>query len=122
MLNNAFIISQDTLGTGYNQIKGRNMTGFFAENELYRVDVEGNAETLYYVREDDGTLTGINKATSSNMSIRFREKEIKQIVYFEKPVATLYPDAELPAEERILKNFKWLSDRRPMKREDIFVW
>lgn len=122
LLNNAFIISQDTLGTGYNQIKGRDLTGFFIENELYRVDVLGNAETLYYIREEDGSLTGVNKATSSNMSIRFREKQIKEIAYFEKPVAVLHPEGELPAEELILKDFRWLSDRRPMKRADIFVW
>jgi lipopolysaccharide export system protein LptA len=122
LLNNAFIISQDTLGTGYNQIKGRNMTGFFQENELHRVDVEGNAETIYYVREEDGALTGINKAFSSNMSIRFRERKIKQIAYFEKPTAVLHPEGELPPEELVLKNFTWHADRRPMKREDIFVW
>lgn len=122
LLNKAFVVSEDTLGTGYNQIKGRDMIGFFIENELNHIDVYGNAETLYYFREEDGTLTGINKATSSNMSIRFREKEIKQIAYFEKTVAVLHPEGELHDQELILKDFKWLSDRRPMKREDIFVW
>jgi lipopolysaccharide export system protein LptA len=122
LLNNAFIISSDTLGTGYNQIKGRNMTGHFTENELYRIDVEGNSETIYYVREEDGTLTGINKAFASNMSIRLKDRKIKQIVYIQKPTAVLHPEGELGPTELILKNFRWLSDRRPMKREDIFVW
>lgn len=118
----AFIVSKDTLGTGYNQIKGRNMTGYFKDNALVLMNVIGNSETIYYVREEDGTLTGINKAFSSNMSIRLNDRKIKNIVYIEKPTAVLHPEGELPAAELLLKNFKWLGDRRPGKREDIFTW
>lgn len=122
LLNNAFIISSDTLGTGFNQIKGRNMAGHFRENELYQINVTGNSETIYYVREEDGTLTGINKANASNMTIRLEDRKINNIIYIQKPTAVLHPEGELKPEELLLKNFRWLRDRRPMKREDIFVW
>ncbi|MHC1775266.1 MAG: OstA-like protein [Lentimicrobium sp.] len=122
LYNAAFIISKDTLGTGYNQIKGRNMTGYFKDNELTSIKVEGNSETIYWVREEDGTLTGINKAFSSNMSIRLKDKKMQQIVYIEKPEAVLHPEGELGEADLLLKNFQWLGDRRPMKREDIFTW
>lgn len=122
MYNSAFIISKDTLGSGYNQIKGRNMTGYFLDNELTAMKVEGNSETIYWVREEDGTLTGINKAFSSNMSIRLKNKKMQQIVYIEKPEAVLHPEGELGEADRLLKDFKWLGDRRPAKREDIFTW
>ncbi|MBW6491498.1 MAG: hypothetical protein K0B15_09940 [Lentimicrobium sp.] len=122
LLQNAFIISADTLGTGHNQIKGRNMTGYFTDNKLYRIDVKGNSETIYYVREEDGTLTGINKASASDMNIRLHDRKIKQIVYIQKPTAVLYPESELSLEERLMKNFRWLDERRPLKREDIFMW
>ena len=36
LLQNAFIISEDSLDL-YNQIKGRNMMGFFQRNELYKI-------------------------------------------------------------------------------------
>ncbi len=122
LYNAAFIISKDTLGDGYNQIKGRNMTGFFLDNDLTSIKVQGNSETIYWVREEDGTLTGINKAFSSDMFIRLKERKMQQIVYIEKPEAVLYPEGELTAAELLLKNFIWLGDRRPMKREDIFTW
>lgn len=122
LYNAAFIISKDTLGAGFNQIKGRNITGYFLKNDLTSMKVEGNSETIYWVREDDGSLTGINKAYSSNMSIRLRERKMKQIVYIEKPTAVLYPEKDLGEADRLLKNFKWLGDRRPMKRQDIFTW
>jgi lipopolysaccharide export system protein LptA len=122
MYNSAFIISKDTLGSGYNQIKGRNMTGYFTDNELTAMKVVGNSETIYWVREEDGTLTGINKAFSSNMSIRLKDKKMQQIVWIEKPDGGVYPEGELGEAELLLKNFQWLGDRRPMKREDIFTW
>jgi len=118
----AFIISKDTLGSGFNQIKGRNMTGYFENNELRAIKVQGNSETIYWVREDDGTLTGINKASSSNMSLRLKDKKMQQIVYLEKPTAVLYPENDLKIEDRQLKNFKWMADRRPNSRADIFNW
>jgi lipopolysaccharide export system protein LptA len=122
MYNSAFIISKDTLGSGYNQIKGRNMTGYFTDNELTAMKVVGNSETIYWVREEDGTLTGINKAFSSNTSIRLKDKKMQQIVWIEKPDGGVYPEGELGEAELLLKNFQWLGDRRPMKREDIFTW
>ncbi len=122
LYNTGFIISRDTLGTGFNQIKGRNITGYFVDNELTALKVTGNSETIYWVREDDGTLTGINKAFSSDMSIRLRDKKMQQIVYIQKPEAVLYPEKELSETDRLLKDFRWLGDRRPKKREDIFTW
>lgn len=98
------------------------MTGYFLKNDLTAIRVQGNSETIYWVREEDGTLTGINKGYSSNMAIRLRERKMKQIVYIEKPNAVLYPEGDLKPDELLLKNFKWLGDRRPLKREDIFIW
>ncbi|HOI88664.1 MAG TPA: OstA-like protein [Lentimicrobium sp.] len=122
LYNSAFIISRDTLGAGFNQIKGREMTGYFTDNELVRIAVKGNAETLYWFREEDGSLVGIDKSFSSNMNIRLKNKKIKQIVYIEKPTAVLHPEAELNQTELVLKDFRWLESRRPVRREDIFTW
>jgi len=72
MYNSSFIISTDTLET-YNQIKGKNMVGYFRNNELVKINVDGNAQTVYYVREDDGYLIGINLAESSTMTIRLKD-------------------------------------------------
>lgn len=116
----AFLVSKDT--TGYNQIKGRNMIGYFKDNDLVSIAVRGNAETVYWVREDDGTLTGINKAFSSNMSIGVKERKIKKITYLEKPNAVLYPEDQITKEELLLENFHWFGDQRPVDRYDIFNW
>ncbi len=38
--------------TQYNQIKGRRLTGYFRDNELYEVYIEGNGQSLYFAMEE----------------------------------------------------------------------
>ena len=119
MNNSAFIVSEETTGL-YNQIKGNNILGYFRDSELYRVNVSGNAETLYYPAEDE-EIIGINKAASANLIIFLRENKPDRIRFLTSPDATLYPVDELSPAERLLENFQWLDDIRPKSREDVFM-
>jgi lipopolysaccharide export system protein LptA len=119
LYNAAFIVSRDTI-KGFNQIKGKNMIGYFFDNELVRVEVNGNAETIYWVREEDATLIGIDVAKTSNMSIRLQNNEVQSINYKQQPNQVMFPEKELPEEQRKLKGFRWLEEKRPMNRLDIF--
>ncbi|MCK9218509.1 MAG: hypothetical protein M0P47_00480 [Bacteroidales bacterium] len=121
LYNSAFIILKDD-SVRFNQIKGRNVLAKFRDNDIYKVLVQGNAETIYYVREEDKNLIGINTAVSSDMLIFLEKNEIKSITYITNPDAHLYPEKMLPIQERKLKNFKWLEERRPTKKSDIFIW
>ncbi len=117
----AFIISEeDTLG--YNQMRGRSMKGHFRDNALWRVDVDGNGETIFFVRESDGSLAGINKAMSSNIVIFLDGTEVTGIQFVRQPEATLFPPNDLPEEDRKLRDFEWLDHRRPRDKYDIFEW
>ena len=96
------------------------MTGYFNEGELDYIIVSGNAETIYYVKEDDGNLIGINKAISSRMRIELEDNNIKKVFYFEKPDGTMFPEVDLLEPERILRGFNWLESKRPLEWIDIF--
>ncbi len=119
MYSTAFIVSSDTTGT-FNQIRGKNMIGHFVDNELSSIDVNGNAETVYYVREDDKSLIGVNKAQGSRMRLYVKDSKIERIVYFDKPTGNMFPDKEVPAEDRLLKGFNWRFVVRPQNKDDIF--
>jgi lipopolysaccharide export system protein LptA len=119
MYSTAFIVSRDTTTT-YNQIRGKNMIGYFVDNELSSIDVNGNAETVYYVREDDKNLMGVNKAQGSRMRLYLADSKIRQIVYYDKPTGNMFPDKEVPADQRLLKGFNWRALARPFNKEDIF--
>jgi lipopolysaccharide export system protein LptA len=121
MYNMAFIISKDSANT-FNQIKGKQMRAYFFENELYKIKVFGNAETVYYIREDNNELIGINSSVSSDMVIIVNEDQIREIIYLTMPDAILYPENEFPAEKEFLKDFKWIEDQRPKNKESIFTW
>ncbi len=119
MFNTAFIISSDTIDS-YNQIKGKNMVGYFRNNEIYKIAVDGNAQTVYYIREEDGYLIGINVAESSTMEIRFKDSEINNLSYQNQATENMYPEVDLPTEQRQLKGFTWQLEARPKDKWDIF--
>lgn len=121
MVNTSFIITQED-SVKFNQIKGKNMTGYFENNQLSFVDVREDGETVYYAKEDKGGYIGVNKAMSTDIRIYLEDKAVNKITFFKKPKATLYPLEEVKAEELILNGFNWRSAIRPKSKEEIFIW
>jgi len=121
LFNIAFIISRDSTET-FNQIRGRQMKAYFRDNQLYKINVLGNAETIYYIRDEGFELIGINKSVSSNMTIMLDDRKIKNIYYLSMPEATLFPEKEISREDQILRDFKWITGQRPANKHDIYLW
>jgi len=117
--SSSFIISKDDTNR-FNQIKGRNIVGHFIANKLNKINVYGNGETIYYVRDDKTKLIGVNKAEAENLLIFVKENAIKTITFLSKPDAVLYPEKDLSTNDVRLKNFKWEEENRPCDRDDIF--
>jgi len=121
VLNNTFIVSRDTLGTGYNQVKGLNLFGKFREGKLHDVDVIKNTEVIYYMRNDDNELIGINKNVSSKINLIIENNDIETITFFNKVDGDVYPEADLPENARKLKGLRWRGDERIKSKDDIFT-
>ncbi|MEN8225541.1 MAG: OstA-like protein [Bacteroidota bacterium] len=123
LYGSCFIISEDdSIRANYNQVKGLTMIGYFKDNDLVKIRVTGNSETLYFLREEDKSLIGIQKAVSNRMMIYLDSNQIRGLTYIDKPDGAIHTIGELSGEDLILRDFKWIDDRRPMKKEDIFVW
>ena len=120
MYNSAFIVSRDSTNT-YNQIRGKNMVAYFTKNELSSINVSGNSQTIYYVREEDGYLIGVDIAESSSMKIRIKNSEIQTISYQSSVNEDMFPESELKEEDTRLKGFSWQSTLRPKSKYDIFL-
>lgn len=121
VLNNTFIVSKDTIGTGFNQVKGQNLFGKFLEGKLHDVDIIKNAEVIYYMRNDAQELIGINKNVSSKINIIFDNKEIEDITFFKQVDGTIYPEKDLPEPDRKLRGMVWRGDERIKSKDDIFT-
>ena len=117
---NAFIISQDTI-EGYNQIKGADIISRFKDGNIHRVNVDGTkAETIYWIRDDDGSLIGIDVSDSETMVIEMENQSISIIKGFKAINETMYPEEDLMESARYLPGFKWHSEARPTDKDDIF--
>ncbi|MRX40638.1 OstA-like protein [Flavobacterium sp. LC2016-23] len=121
VLNNTFIVSRDTLGTGFNQVKGLNLFGKFREGKLHDVDVIKNTEVIYYMRNDDHELIGINKNVSSKINMILENNAIETITFFNKVDGDIYPEADLPENARKLRGLVWRGDERIKSKDDIFT-
>jgi len=115
----------------FNQIKGKRLTGYFEENDLRRILIRGNGQSMYYAAEEqqmdstgnpigDVVYIGVNKAICSNIEIHMFNRQIDRILFLTKPDGTFFPLEQLPEEERFYDGFKWDEYRRPYSREDIF--
>jgi lipopolysaccharide export system protein LptA len=120
VLNNTFIASKDTIGTGYNQVKGQNLYGKFRDNKLYEVDVVKNTEVIYYMRNDEQELIGINKSACSSINMILEGNQIETITFFTQVDGDIYPETELPENARKLRGFIWRGDERIQSKDDIF--
>ena len=113
----AFMISQED-SSRFNQIKGKTMTGFFNNNQLHTVKVNGNGETIYYTKNKQN-IVGVNKAISSNILINLRDNQVTRVNMIQKPEGTMYPLGDL--KETRLQGFQWLEALRPKSKYDIFI-
>ena len=120
VLNNAFLVSKDTIGTGYNQVKGQNLYGKFKENKLSEVDIIKNTEVIYYLRNDKQELIGINKSIGSKINLILDKNTIETITIFDNPDGDIFPEKELPENARKLRGFVWRADERIKSKDDIF--
>lgn len=120
VFDNAFLISKDTLGTGFNQIKGQKLYGLFKNNELYNVDIIKNAEIIYFSRDGENELIGINKSKSGSINIQISDNTINEIRLINQVDGDLFPESQFPENARRLRGFDWREEERPTSVEDLF--
>ncbi|MDP4210681.1 MAG: OstA-like protein [Bacteroidota bacterium] len=121
MTNAGFIISQED-SIRFNQIKGRDMTGYFnKDNELYKMLVKGNGQTIYFAK-DQGSLVGVQKAESSDIILFFKQRKLDRLTYLSQVNGAFHPPFELSGFDLQLKDFIWLDHLRPRSWRDVFIW
>lgn len=105
----------------YNQIKGNRLNGYFTDGVIDYMRAQGNAESIYYVLDDDSAVVGVNKASSDIIDMRFKNKELNRVVFINAVTGTMYPINQATDTEKYLSNFKWLEARRPKTKYELFA-
>ena len=99
----------------YNQVAGKTMVSHFRDNEIYRDDVNGNAQTIYYMQEDGSPeVQGLMYIESADMTFYIEDKQIAGITYRGNPTYIIYPMDKIPETQPLfLQGFTWQEERRP---------
>ena len=116
---NAFIImSEDSIK--FNQVSGKLIVGQIFDGKLRVADVNGNAQTIYYLKEKD-KYTGINRLLSSKIKIHLIENnKIDTIRFYPKPEGKTIPLKELTPVDSKLGGFVWRESERPINKNDLY--
>jgi hypothetical protein len=116
--NNGFIISMED-SVKFNQISGKTLIGYIYNNELKNIEVNGNAITLYYLKNKD-RYSGVNRLESSKISVVLKDSKIEDITFFPKPEGRTVPLGDLTPDDSVLKGFQWRASEKPKDRYDLY--
>jgi len=104
----------------FNQVKGRLMTGLFENNELYDVVTEGNAESIYFLTDDNDLYVGRNNIQSGKIRISLKDKKISKITFINLPGGTVETPQKMDDKDAFLNGFYWRGEEKPLNVTDIF--
>lgn len=106
----------------FNQLAGKEMLAYVKDGDVYLVDVKGNAETIFYPREDDGSYVGVNRTQSSFVKMYMQNRQIDHVVFTTATTGVMIPIDQALPEETKLSGFFWAEAERPLRPADIFLY
>ena len=148
-VGNAFAAQMEN-PTMYNQLSGKEMYAYIRDNELKQVDVNGNAETVFFPKDNKPTapdstaatlpidsleqesmqdtlprpasdsIMGCNKTQSSFVQIFLEDSKIHHILFTTETTGTMYPLSQIDEKDTYLFGFFWAESERPKDYMDIF--
>lgn len=118
VLQNAFAVNVEKDSSRFNQVKGKMMTGFFKEGKIQSLYVDGNAESVYYTKDDKDNYKEMNQTVSSRLKITFKDDAIADMVTIREAESAITPVGKLK-EDVFLTGFIWKPELRPLSKRDI---
>lgn len=118
VFNNAFIINLQDRDI-YNQIKGKFIQAFIQDRKLQQIFVDGNAESIYFIKDKEEAYTGANKSTSGFINISFNGGDVNRLKLTGSPEAEFTPMKKITLSSFRLDGFNWYSNLQPLTKYDI---
>jgi lipopolysaccharide export system protein LptA len=114
------IVNKTTQGF-YNQIAGKTINGYFINGAIDYMRVKGSqSESIYYAQDEDSAYVGMNRATGDVIDLYFKNDDLKKVLFVNDIKGKMYPMKEIPEDQKYLKNFIWLQDKRPKTKLELF--
>ncbi|MEZ5009681.1 MAG: OstA-like protein [Chitinophagales bacterium] len=117
---NAMIIHEN-MPTIYDQTKGKEVEGFFKDEKMTKMEIKGNGESIYFIKDDSSAFVGGNKSICSRMVITMKpgENDVDYITFITKPEATFTPFRMINLASYKLEGFSWQFEKKPKNVDDI---
>ena len=105
----------------FNQIKGNTLNGYFKDGVIDYMRSKGSAEAVYFIKDDSMALGGVNRVNKADViDMIFLNKQLNKVVLRQDADGIMYPIKKVNLDEMILRNFKWLDERRPKTKFELF--
>jgi hypothetical protein len=120
VFNNGMVVNQsgDKL---FNQMAGRTINGYFKDGNIDYIRIKGSpAESIFYPQDQDSAYIGMNRSSGDVIDIFFVNEELNKVKFVNDVNGTLYPLKKIPKGEDFLKGYKWMDNRRPKNKFEIF--
>lgn len=103
----------------YNQMSGREMVAYLADQTLKHLDISGNVMLVFYPMEEDSTYNKVANAESSFLSADFEKGQIQKMKMWPQSTEVMTPLYLAKKSLFFLKDFRWEADRRPLGHFDL---
>ncbi len=121
VFENALVISKEG-GDYFNQVKGNALNAYFKDGKIYYMHTKGSpAENIYYALDDNKKFVGVNKSSSDVIEAYFEDGKPQRIKFINNLEGTMYPMKQVNHKDIRVRKFKWLNDKRPKSKLDIFL-
>ncbi len=118
VFENAFAVNESGEEL-YNQLKGRRINAFFNNGEISTIRARGNAESIYYIIDNDSAYVAVNKLAGEMIELRMVDKELNEVAGLGEPQGRMTPIQQATDTERKLQQFEWMDKIRPKSKYDI---
>jgi lipopolysaccharide export system protein LptA len=120
VFENSLVVGK-TFTNMYNQIKGNTLNGYFKNGEIDYMRSKGSAEAVYYIKDDSLNLVAVNKVNKADViDMIFKNKKLNKVVLRQDADGVMYPIRKVNLDDMKLRNFKWLEERRPKTKTELF--
>ena len=120
--DNSFIVSRSGPEKAelFDQVQGKTLTAFFKDNNIRKMIVQPDAQSIYFTKDDNGAYIGLSQANAEMMRIYFGEEKISKIKYIKNVQNVMTPMEQADLQNARLSRFKWLYNERPQSKEELF--
>lgn len=119
-IQRAAFLAEHVVDSLYNQTSGKDLKAYFDSGKVVKVEIRGNAETIFMPIDEKKIISGLNRLMGSSLDLYRKDEKIKKVVVWPKPEGKFYPLNLIAPSVCFLDQFAWYEEGRPISPEDIF--